>query len=108
MQQEEWQNILEMSLRKAFPILIVAGVGNNGADGTVLARQLHGDYDVKLVLPVWNEVRDGKTPSTKSQIRWRVQMIQELQDADIIVDAIFGAGLNREVDEATQKIPCIN
>jgi NAD(P)H-hydrate repair Nnr-like enzyme with NAD(P)H-hydrate epimerase domain len=32
-------------------VLIVSGVGNNGADGIVLARGLCGDYDVKLYVP---------------------------------------------------------
>ena len=42
---------IQNNFEKNASILIVSGVGNNGADGIVLARQLHGEYDVKLVLP---------------------------------------------------------
>ena len=84
-------------------ILIVSGVGNNGADGIVLARQLHGEYDVKLVLPF-----GVKSEMAKSQIQRAeavgVHIANDLHDADIIVDAIFGAGLNREIDKETEYI----
>ncbi len=36
---------------KGASVLIAAGTGNNGADGIALARQLHGDYEVKLYVP---------------------------------------------------------
>ena len=42
-------------IRKHFPqgtsVLIAAGMGNNGADGSALARQIHGDYDIRLYIP---------------------------------------------------------
>ena len=88
---------------KGSSVLIVAGVGNNGADGSVLARQLHGDYDVKLMFPFVVKSEMAKLQEKRANAMG-VQFVQELHDADIIVDAIFGAGLNREVDEVTQKI----
>ena len=60
---------------KGSSVLIVAGVGNNGADGSVLARQLHGDFDVKLVLPFWCEIRDGKTSRARELEAVGVQFV---------------------------------
>jgi len=88
---------------KGASVLIVSGVGNNGADGMVLARQLHGVYGVKLLLPF-----GVKSPMAKLQLQRAealgVPVTEEISDADVIVDAIFGAGLNRDINENTQKI----
>jgi len=84
-------------------ILIVSGTGNNGADGIVLARQLHGEYDVKLVLPFGTKSEMAKLQEQRAEALG-VNIVKELYDSDVIVDAIFGAGLNRELDEETQHI----
>ena len=88
---------------KGSSILIVSGVGNNGADGTVLARQLHGEYDVKLVLPFGVKSEMAKLQEQRVKALG-VNIVKELHESDIIVDAIFGAGLNRNIDEKTQDI----
>ena len=43
---------IKAHFKEGSSVLIVAGSGNNGADGIVLARQLHSMYDVKLVTPL--------------------------------------------------------
>ena len=94
-------------IRHAFAVgssvFIAAGVGNNGADGMVLARQLYGEYDVRLYVPF-----GAKSPMAQLQLeraeKLDVALVDEVQDADIIIDALFGAGLNRELDVATQKL----
>ncbi|MCD6212715.1 MAG: NAD(P)H-hydrate dehydratase [Sulfurovum sp.] len=88
---------------KGSSILIVSGMGNNGADGTVLARQLHGDYDVKLVIPFGVKSEMAKIQKKRAEALG-VDIVKNLHDADIIVDAIFGAGLNREIDKKTEDI----
>ena len=88
---------------KGSSILIVSGVGNNGADGTVLARQLHGAYDVKLVIPFGVKSEMAKIQKQRAEALG-VDIVKDLHDADIIVDAIFGAGLNREIDKKTEHI----
>jgi len=94
-------------IRNAFAVgssvFIAAGVGNNGADGIVLARQLYGEYDVKLHVPF-----GVKSPMARLQLeraeKLGVRLVDAVEDADIIVDALFGAGLNRELNEATQTL----
>jgi len=89
--------------KKGSSVLIVAGVGNNGADGIALARLLHHDFDVMLYLPF-----GVKSEMAMMQLK-RAEMVgivesQEMTDADVIVDAIFGAGLSRDLDKNTQFI----
>lgn len=84
-------------------LLIVSGPGNNGADGIALARLLHLSFDVRLYL--------HKPPSTeigKLQLK-RLEAIgldpvNGLEDADIIVDALFGSGLSREMDQESSTL----
>ena len=79
-------------------VIIVSGQGNNGADGIVLARQLHGDYDVKLHLPFGVKSSMANVQLERSE-RLGVKLVEQLEDADVIVDALFGAGLNKPLEE---------
>ncbi len=88
-------------------LLIVAGSGNNGADGIVLARLLHPRCRVTLVVPF-----GAKSPMAKLQLE-RTKMVgvepietisQAGEGVDVVVDALFGAGLNRELDEASCRL----
>ena len=79
-------------------ILIIAGPGNNGADGITLARLLHGDYEISLYLPY-----GAKSNMAKIQLERLCQLglepVQALPyHADIIVDALFGAGFAKSLD----------
>lgn len=79
-------------------ILIICGSGNNGADGIALARLLHTKFDVKLYL-----FSDVKSNMAKLQLQRAqslgVDIVNELFNADIIVDCLFGTGLNKPLDE---------
>ena len=94
-------------IKEKFPenssVLIVCGVGNNGADGIILARLLQDSYEVKVHLPFG--VR-----SVMAEVQFRrvealdIEFVDEVEEADVIVDAIFGAGLSRELDERTRRL----
>jgi len=101
-------NHIRQNFVKGSTILIVSGTGNNGADGTALARQLHGEYDVRLHLPF-----GVKSPMAKIQLerakKVGVHMVDTLEDADVIVDALLGAGLNKFLhDEMIHIIQQLN
>ena len=92
---------------KGSSILIVAGVGNNGADGIVLARLLYRRYDIVLVVPF-----AVKSDMAKLQLE-RVQKLgivvtgeinNETKSIDIVIDALFGAGLDRELDTESRSL----
>jgi len=94
---------IQKRFKKGTSVLIVSGVGNNGADGIVLARQLHGSYDVRLALP-FGVKSEMAIIQKKRADAVGVRTVQVLEEAEVIVDALFGAGLNREIDMATQQI----
>lgn len=91
------------------PIHIFCGIGNNGGDGLVLARHLLLDgYNVKTYVVNYSDKRSKDFLVNYDRIKnvtkkWPTLLSSEedfpeiLQD-DIIVDAIFGIGLNRPVD----------
>ncbi len=94
---------IQEHFEKNASILIVSGVGNNGADGMVLARQLHGDYGVKLLVPFGVKSEMAKIQLQRAEALG-VKIIAEITEADVIVDALFGAGLSRELDAQAQQI----
>ncbi len=96
-------NYIRKHFRQDSSLLIVAGKGNNGADGIVLARQLHGDYDVKLCLP-FGVKSDMAILQLERASRLGIKVAEELSDADIVVDALFAAGLNKPLNESTEHI----
>ncbi|MCT7637390.1 NAD(P)H-hydrate dehydratase [Aliarcobacter butzleri] len=79
-------------------VLIVCGSGNNGADGLVLARLLHKKFDVNLYL-----ASEPKSSMAKLQYKrvktLNIKEVDEVFEADIIVDCLFGTGLNKPLDE---------
>ena len=79
-------------------ILIVCGSGNNGADGISLARLLQNKFKVSLYL-----VNEPKTEIGKLQLKRaksiNVNFVNQIFQADIVVDCLFGTGLNKELDE---------
>lgn len=94
-------------IREAFKqgtsVLIVAGKGNNGADGIALARLLFGDYDIRLYLP-FGVKSDMADLQLKRAEKLGIKAVDTLAQAEVVVDALFGAGLNKELDEESVHI----
>jgi hydroxyethylthiazole kinase-like uncharacterized protein yjeF len=96
-------------------ILIVCGVGNNGGDGFVVARQFHSrQCHVQIVILTdpgkykgaaklnYDMIRKLKLNVVLyEQVKKPVELIKQ---SDIIVDAIFGTGLDREVEGIYKKV----
>ena len=83
--------------------LFICGSGNNGADGMVAARLLHGRYDVTLFCPYALKSPLAQMQFERAQ-KVGVPLVYELTEADVYVDALFGAGLNRPLDAFTCKL----
>jgi hydroxyethylthiazole kinase-like uncharacterized protein yjeF len=82
-------------------VAVVAGPGNNGGDGFVAARILaERGYRVRTLL-VGDPTRLKGDAAIAAQ-RWRGPAIAAapaaLMPADIVIDALFGAGLDRPVE----------
>jgi len=82
-------------------VVVLAGPGNNGGDGFVAARHLaERGYSVRVSL-VGEEAR-LKGDAALAAERWsgpvEAASPVSLTDSDIIIDALFGAGLARDVE----------
>ncbi|MFT4249033.1 MAG: NAD(P)H-hydrate dehydratase [Pseudomonas sp.] len=99
---------------RAQRIAIACGTGNNGGDGYVLARLLHrAGRRVRVVhLPERGPVSELAQRACTDYLAAGGQVALfpcGLGDADVLVDALFGIGLNRAPDEAsTVFIEAIN
>ncbi len=84
-------------------VFIVCGTGNNGADGIALARLLYKRFDVKLYIPFG--VKSSMAEMQLKRVKLLgIEIIDELIESDIIVDCLFGSGLNKDLDDKSQYI----
>lgn len=97
------------------PIHVFCGIGNNGGDGLVLARHLitHG-YNVNTFITNCSDKRSKDFLINYDRVKnvtkkWPILLncaedFPEIQPDDIIVDAVFGIGLNRAIDEWVKNL----
>ncbi len=82
-------------------ILIVAGTGNNGGDGFITARLLQeADYKVSILMTGDKGRLQGDAKrafETIADIKC-VSVDTNMNTFDLIIDALFGAGLNRDIE----------
>ena len=98
------------ALRRSWPLArrvgVVCGPGNNGGDGFVLARAAAAaGYSVRVALLGDAARLRGDALSARDRMRAAGLELQSysdntLDDADVIVDALFGTGLDRDVEGA--------
>ena len=82
-------------------VAVVGGPGNNGGDGFVAARLLaERGLDIRVLLLGEREKLNGDAAAAAA--RWAGPTAPALPDAlrpdDLVIDALFGAGLERAVD----------
>jgi hydroxyethylthiazole kinase-like uncharacterized protein yjeF len=101
-----------MDMAAEGPILVIAGPGNNGGDGFVAAAELaaHG-REVQVILLCERESLQGDAASAARGWKYPVLPFnpQAIGKPALIVDALFGAGLDRTVNgEPFEMIEAIN
>jgi hydroxyethylthiazole kinase-like uncharacterized protein yjeF len=101
-----------MDLVEEGPILVVAGRGNNGGDGFVAAAELAArGREVSVILLCERDSLQGDAASAARGWKYPVLPFtpQAIGRPALIIDALFGAGLNRSVKgDPHEMIEAIN
>src|SRR3979411_659806 len=101
-----------MELAEEGPIVVVAGRGNNGGDGFVAAAELAArGREVSVILLCERDILAGDAASAARG--WKYPVLpcnpQAIGKPALIIDEMFGAGLNRPVKgEPHDMIAAIN
>jgi hydroxyethylthiazole kinase-like uncharacterized protein yjeF len=82
-------------------VVVVAGPGNNGGDGFVAARLL-AERGAAVRVSFVGDRKRLKGDAALAAQRWTGPVEEaspaSLRDCDLVIDALFGAGLDRDVD----------
>jgi ADP-dependent NAD(P)H-hydrate dehydratase / NAD(P)H-hydrate epimerase len=102
----------ELVSRQNAVAAVVCGPGNNGGDGFVVARLLReGGWRVRVGLLGAREALSGDAAEMASRWGGEIEPLTAamLQGADVIVDALLGAGLSRPLEGvAAEVVAAIN
>lgn len=97
-------NFIKNTADKKSNILILAGPGNNGGDGFVLMRHfISNGYNADIYYPVKNNkyshtAHENLNILNKLNINmYDLSAIDNMDKYDIIIDALFGIGLTRNI-----------
>ncbi|MEO7336553.1 MAG: NAD(P)H-hydrate epimerase, partial [Caldimonas sp.] len=88
------------------PMLVLCGPGGNGGDGFVAARRLaEADWPVRVALLGSRDQLRGGVAQHAAEWRGPVEALTPaaLDGAELVIDAIFGAGLSRPIDGAAAE-----
>ena len=91
---------VQSMIKPSGTVLVVCGPGNNGGDGFVAAQTLADrGYGVRLVLA--GRIEELRGDALSAALSWQGPIIQPeqatLDDVDVIIDGLFGAGLSRDI-----------
>lgn len=82
--------------------LVLCGPGNNGGDGYVIARRL-AERGVRVRVAASSEAKTEAAQAACAAWGGAVEMLADAAPAPLLVDALFGTGLSRPLDEAIAK-----
>ncbi|MGE3246562.1 MAG: NAD(P)H-hydrate dehydratase [Beijerinckiaceae bacterium] len=96
-----------LTARNGRRAVILCGPGNNGGDGFVAARYLR-DMGFDAACGLLGDIRKLTGDAAQAAAAWKGKSgsaaLADLDSADLVVDALFGAGLARDIDGRTRAI----
>lgn len=91
------------------PVLVLCGPGNNGGDGFVVGRLLQ-EAGWKVTLALLGERDALRGDAARHAARWQGEIRSMhtglLDGVELVVDALFGAGLSRDVNGLAAEMLC--
>src|SRR3954454_15469213 len=86
------------------PTLILCGPGNNGGDGYVAARHL-AERGVEVRVAVMSDPKSAAAKWARGQWPGEVeQLTGDTKGAPLVIDALFGTGLTRGLDDSVSLL----
>ena len=86
------------------PALVLCGPGNNGGDGYVIARELAA-RGVAVRVAALAEPKSEAARAARAVWDGPVEALADAAPAPLLIDALFGTGLARPLDEARVAAP---
>jgi len=100
-------NLIRKIFKNKQPIIVLCGPGNNGGDGFVIAKCLinHG-YQVEVYALLDKKYYKGDSLKALTEFGEKIKKISSLRIKKnaLIIDAIFGIGLSRNIKGILKKI----
>ncbi|BAQ66783.1 bifunctional ADP-dependent NAD(P)H-hydrate dehydratase/NAD(P)H-hydrate epimerase [Geminocystis sp. NIES-3709] len=91
----------EYPLIQSTTVGFIIGSGHNGGDGLVIARELFlKGYQVKLYTPLANNSKDLTAQHLQYARFLNIDFVTDIEgliNGDVIIDCLFGFGLNRQI-----------
>jgi len=104
-------HILKKKINKKIKILVLVGPGNNGGDRLVIAKKLFDkgiNTNIFLIYPIKNKKKDTYKAYKEIKIKKisKKDLITTIKSKNniLIIDCMFGIGLNRKVDLKLKKL----
>ena len=109
----EW--FMKRCKTKEVSVKIFCGIGNNGGDGLALARMLYATNIIPQVFVVrYSEKMSADCEVNFNRLKEETDVMMydifseddfpQIYDNDIVIDAIFGSGLNRPIEGFTAEL----
>ena len=84
------------------PALVLCGPGNNGGDGYVIARALR-ERGVEVRVATLGEPSSGAAAVARERWNGPEEPVSDCAIAPLLIDALFGTGLSRPLDEGVVR-----
>jgi ADP-dependent NAD(P)H-hydrate dehydratase / NAD(P)H-hydrate epimerase len=87
------------------PALVLCGPGNNGGDGYVVARELRArGLDVQVATLA--EPQSDASRAARNSWEGEIASLEAVEPRPLLIDALFGTGLRRPLDDGLAQILC--